>query len=157
MVVAWDAGNLAAVARAWRDEMPDASFVLCADNDQWTRQPLDNPGVTLATRAAADIGARVVWPEFSALQGEDDRPTDFNDLHLREGLDALRAQLQPAPVAAMGLDSTGDGPQPSTNARYQVPGNLSAFDAFTHFQTPVHAAGRCLLHATWPNCAGAPA
>lgn len=133
VVVAWDAGNLAAVARAWRDEMPDASFVLCADNDQWTRQPLDNPGVTLATRAAADIGARVVWPEFSALQGEDDRPTDFNDLHLREGLDALRAQLQPAPVAAMGLDSTGDGPQPSTNARYQVPGNLSAFDAFTPF------------------------
>jgi putative DNA primase/helicase len=32
----------------------------------------------------------VVWPEFATLHGDDDRPTDFNDLHLREGLDASR-------------------------------------------------------------------
>ena len=132
-VVAWDAGNLAAVARAWRSAVPDGSFVICADNDQWTRQPLDNPGVTHATRAAAEIDARVVWPEFTTLHGDDDRPTDFNDLHLREGLEAVRTQLFPLPPATT-EEGTGeeDAPSPS-NARYQVPGNLSAFDAFTPF------------------------
>jgi putative DNA primase/helicase len=133
VVVAWDAGNLAAVARAWRSAVPDGSFVICADNDQWTRQPLDNPGVTHATRTAAEIDARVAWPEFTTLHGDDDRPTDFNDLHLREGLEAVRTQLFPLPPATT-EEGTGeeDAPSPS-NARYQVPGNLSAFDAFTPF------------------------
>lgn len=133
VVVAWDAGNLAAVARAWRSAVPDGSFVICADNDQWTRQPLDNPGVTHATRTAAEIDARVVWPEFTTLHGDDDRPTDFNDLHLREGLEAVRTQLFPLPPATT-EEGTGeeDAPSPS-NARYQVPGNLCAFDAFTPF------------------------
>ncbi|MCU1064836.1 VapE domain-containing protein [Stenotrophomonas maltophilia] len=133
VVVAWDAGNLGPVGQAWRGAMPDASFVLCADNDQWTRQPLDNPGVTLATRTAADIDARVVWPEFAALHGDDDRPTDFNDLHLREGLDAVRIQLLPPAPPAAGDDVVRDDAPSSASARYQVPGNLSAFDAFTPF------------------------
>lgn len=132
VVVAWDAGNLASVARAWRTAMPDASFVICADNDQWTRHPLDNPGVTQATHAAADIDARVVWPEFARLHGDDDRPTDFNDLHLREGLEALRAQLLPQPAATADEDRAEDDP-PTASARYLVPGNLSAFDTFTPF------------------------
>ncbi|ACF50608.1 VapE domain-containing protein [Stenotrophomonas maltophilia] len=132
-VVAWDAGNLGPVGQAWRGAMPDASFVLCADNDQWTRQPLDNPGVTLATQTAADIDARVAWPEFAALHGDDDRPTDFNDLHLREGLDAVRTQLLPPVPPAAGDDVAQDDAPSSGSARYQVPGNLSAFDAFTPF------------------------
>ncbi|HFF6000344.1 TPA: VapE domain-containing protein [Stenotrophomonas maltophilia] len=143
VVVAWDAGNLGAVARAWRGAMPDASFVLCADNDQWTRQPLDNPGVTLATQAAADIDARVVWPEFATLHGDDDRPTDFNDLHLREGLDTVRAQLLPPMPPAGGDDVALDDAPSSASARYQVPGNLSAFDAFTPFPD-TNARGRPL-------------
>ncbi|RRU73146.1 VapE domain-containing protein [Stenotrophomonas maltophilia] len=133
VVVAWDAGNLAAVARAWRSAVPDADFVICADNDRWTRQPLDNPGVTHATRAAAEIDARVVWPEFAALHDDDDRPTDFNDLHLREGLEAVRTQLLPRPPAITEEDTAEEDAPSSSNARYQVPGNLSAFDAFTPF------------------------
>lgn len=133
VVVAWDAGNLTAVARAWRNAVPDASFVLCADNDQWTRQPLENPGVSQATRAAADIGARVVWPEFSIVHGDDDRPTDFNDLHRREGLEALRAQLLPDPPCAPDETPADDGDRSPAAASYQVPGNLSAFDTFTPF------------------------
>ncbi|MDG9939354.1 hypothetical protein N7670_01630 [Stenotrophomonas maltophilia] len=123
--------------------MPDGSFVLCADNDQWTRQPLDNPGVTLATQAAADIDARVVWPEFATLHGDDDRPTDFNDLHLREGLDTVRAQLLPPMPPAVGDDVALDDAPSSASARYQVPGNLSAFDAFTPFPD-TNARGRPL-------------
>lgn len=133
VVVAWDAGNLAAVARAWRSTVPDGEFVLCADNDQWTRQPVDNPGVTQATRAAAEIDARVAWPEFSTVHGDSDRPTDFNDLHLREGLEAVRAQLLPPPAAVEEEDMAGDVAPSAASANYQVPGNLSAFDAFTPF------------------------
>ncbi|WP_439447850.1 VapE domain-containing protein [Stenotrophomonas sp. ATs4] len=133
VVVAWDAGNLAPVAHAWRNAVPDASFVLCADNDQWTRQPLDNPGVTQATHAAAEIDARVVWPEFAVVHGDDDRPTDFNDLHLREGLEVLRAQLLPAPATAPEDAPGDDDPPPVRATHYLVPGNLSAFDTFTPF------------------------
>jgi putative DNA primase/helicase len=50
VVVAWDAGNLARSPVPGAAPCRMASFVICADNDQWTRQPLDNPGVTLATR-----------------------------------------------------------------------------------------------------------
>ncbi|WP_414495319.1 VapE domain-containing protein [Stenotrophomonas maltophilia] len=133
VVIAWDAGNLAAVARAWRTNLPDATFVICADNDQWTRQPVDNPGVSQATHAAAAIDARVVWPEFATLHGDDDHPTDFNDLHLRQGLDAVRAQLLPAPAAALDETPDRDHRMSTADAGYLVPGNLSAFDTFTPF------------------------
>lgn len=133
VVIAWDAGNLAAVARAWRTNLPDATFVICADNDQWTRQPVDNPGVSQATHAAASIDARVVWPEFATLHGDDDHPTDFNDLHLRQGLDAVRAQLLPAPAAALDETPDRDHRMSTADAGYLVPGNLSAFDTFTPF------------------------
>ncbi|WP_295570191.1 VapE domain-containing protein [uncultured Stenotrophomonas sp.] len=133
VVIAWDAGNLAAVARAWRTNLPDATFVICADNDQWTRQPVDNPGVSQATHAAAAIDARVVWPEFATLHGDDDHPTDFNDLHLRQGLDAVRAQLLPAPAVATDETRDSDHRMSTADAGYLVPGNLSAFDTFTPF------------------------
>lgn len=133
VVIAWDAGNLAAVARAWRTNLPDATFVICADNDQWTRQPVDNPGVSQATHAAAAIDARVVWPEFATLHGDDDHPTDFNDLHLRQGLDAVRAQLLPTPAAALDETPDRDHRMSTADAGYLVPGNLSAFDTFTPF------------------------
>ncbi|WP_416058349.1 VapE domain-containing protein [Stenotrophomonas maltophilia] len=142
VVVAWDAGNLAAVGKAWRTAMPDAQIVFCADNDQWTRQPLDNPGVTLATRAAAEIEARVVWPEFAELHGSSDRPTDFNDLHLREGLAAVRAQVLPAP-SDTGESSTDEADGMRADGRYLVPGNLSAFDVLTPFPD-FNARGRPL-------------
>ncbi|MHC1652916.1 VapE domain-containing protein [Stenotrophomonas maltophilia] len=133
VVIAWDAGNLAAVARAWRANLPDAAFVVCADNDQWTRHPVDNPGVSQATHAAAAIDARVVWPEFATLHADDDHPTDFNDLHLRQGLDAVRAQLLPAPAAAPDETPDRDDRMSTADAGYLVPGNLSAFDTFTPF------------------------
>ena len=46
-----------------------------------------------ARHAAAEIDARVVWPEFAVLHDQDDRPTDFNDLHVAEGLEAVRRQV----------------------------------------------------------------
>ncbi len=96
VAVAFDAYNLPRVAEAVREFVPQSLIVICADNDRWTLEPIENPGVTKAREAGAAVNARVVVPEFADLDG---RPTDFNDLAAREGLDEVKRQLgvlQPA-------------------------------------------------------------
>ena len=63
VAVAFDAGNLTAVAKALREKYPDQKIIVCADNDRFT---LGNPGVTKAREAAAAVGGAVVVPEFPA-------------------------------------------------------------------------------------------
>lgn len=48
VAVCFNAGNLEPAATALRAKRPDAKFVICADNDQWTP---GNPGITQAQRA----------------------------------------------------------------------------------------------------------
>lgn len=133
VVVCWDAYNLPHVAKVWRESVPDATFVICADNDQWTKLPVDNPGVTYAKRAAAEIRARVVSPEFAELYGTDDRPTDFNDLHMREGVEVLQAQVLPPLLAVPSVDDEDLPGIAIAPGEYFVPGNLSNFDTFSTF------------------------
>ncbi len=98
-VVAFDAYNVVNVAKVMREAMPNATFVIAADNDRWTETPVKNPGITYATRASQEINARVVAPEFEDLDG---RPTDFNDLHKREGITRVQAQLFPPAPKPLG-------------------------------------------------------
>jgi putative DNA primase/helicase len=90
VVVAFDAGNLGHVARAVRRRMPSARILIAGDNDQFTDQPIKNPGLTRARDAAAAVEGEWVVPVFSDLEVE---PTDFNDLHALEGLGAVRSQI----------------------------------------------------------------
>lgn len=96
VIVAFDAGNLLPTARVIRERFPDATIVMAADNDRWTLKPIVNPGVTRAREAAKEIGGLIVVPPFAAELGEVGKPgpTDFNDLHVREGLDAVRAVFE---------------------------------------------------------------
>lgn len=96
VIVAFDAGNLRPVAERIRGKYPQARLVIAADNDRWTHQPVENPGVHFATMAAREVGAGLVVPDFDDLDG---KPTDFNDLHARQGIEAVAQQLQPRPVA----------------------------------------------------------
>ena len=64
-VVAFDAGNLAKVARVVRKSSPDAHIIICADNDSNTK---GNPGLTAATAAANDVGGVVAVPVFKDAQ-----------------------------------------------------------------------------------------
>ena len=91
VVVAFNAGNLAAVTRALRQTYPHARLIVCADDDFETP---GNPGLAFASAAARQSSARVSVPTFGAgrLAGE----TDFNDLHRPQGLDAVRAALDAA-------------------------------------------------------------
>lgn len=80
---AYHAGNLEEVARKIKGPL-----TICGDDDQWTP---GNPGRSKAQVAASAVGGRVLFPEFKELSGH---PTDFNDLHCREGLDVLAVQLK---------------------------------------------------------------
>ncbi|WP_303679389.1 VapE domain-containing protein [Ralstonia mannitolilytica] len=90
VAVAFDAYNLRAVAEALRQAHPRNEIIFCADNDQWTHAPVENPGVTKASEAAKLLRCRVIVPAFADLTS---KPTDFNDLAECEGLDAVRRQL----------------------------------------------------------------
>lgn len=87
VVVAFDAGNLFAVAKEVRRVMPQALILLCADNDAWTKNPIDNPGKHYALRAAKEVGGFMAFPEFAQMET---KLSDFNDLHVQEGEAAVR-------------------------------------------------------------------
>lgn len=86
-----DAGNLQPAAEILREKYPDQEFIFCADND--TDKPEKdqsyNVGFIKAVKAAKAVGnSKVVMPEQSGF--------DFNDLHSKEGLDAVRERLKAA-------------------------------------------------------------
>ncbi len=94
VAVAFNCGNLEAVARAVRDKLPRARLILCADDDARTD---GNPGLTKATDAARAVGGLLAVPDFGA-----DRPegaTDFNDLAKHRGADAVQACIASARTA----------------------------------------------------------
>lgn len=104
--VAFDAGNIPKVARDLRHVFGAATIIVAADNDQWSKD--SNAGIHYARQAASSANAIMAVPKFESL---DDKPTDFNDLHVREGLEAVREQIQAViPTAAndnhLGLDSS---------------------------------------------------
>lgn len=85
VAVAFNAGNLEAVALALRTKYPALQIVIAADDDHLTD---GNPGLTKARSAALAVGGFVVAPQFPA--GRPVKATDFNDLAAIAGLDAVR-------------------------------------------------------------------
>lgn len=85
VAVAFDAGNLLAVAKALREKFPDLLLVLCADDDYRTE---DNTGLTKAREAAQAVGGLLAIPDFGPHRPEG--ATDFNDLHQHCGLEAVQ-------------------------------------------------------------------
>lgn len=87
-LVAFDAGNLLPVARAWKAAHPQDVMVICGDDDRWSGG--SNVGRRKAEACAKEVGGVVLFPSFAAEEGE---PTDWNDLHRREGLEEVKRQL----------------------------------------------------------------
>lgn len=107
VVVAFNAGNLLAVAQAIRARFPELPLVVCADDDIDTS---GNPGRTKAMEAARTVDACLAVPEFGT-----DRPakaSDFNDLAVHRELETVRAAIAAArPVAdAESGDDKTDAP-----------------------------------------------
>ncbi|AZC37091.1 VapE domain-containing protein [Pseudomonas chlororaphis] len=94
VAIAFDAGNLLAVAKAMRERFPGRPLIICRDDDWKTKRPNGepwNPGEEKANNAATVVGGQVVAPIFSGER--EDKWTDFNDLHCAEGLEAVRRQV----------------------------------------------------------------
>lgn len=95
--VALDAGNLQYVVSLVHSMHPECRILICADDDYRTRDPIskrpNNPGRKAALAAAkATPGTDMVYPIFApATRREKD--TDFNDLHARQGLEAVTRQI----------------------------------------------------------------
>lgn len=94
--VALDAGSLQHVVPLLRALYPKVRMLVCADDDWKTRDhagQLNNPGRTAAMKIARKVeGCDFVYPIFdAATRGHKD--TDFNDLHVRQGLEAVRLQV----------------------------------------------------------------
>lgn len=94
VAVAFDAGNLLSVSKAMRERFPGCPLIICRDDDWKTNRPNGdpwNPGEEKANNAALIVGGQVVAPVFSGER--ETKWTDFNDLHIAEGLEAVRRQV----------------------------------------------------------------
>lgn len=92
VAVAFDAGNLAHVAKALCQQYPAALLVLCGDDDVQTFiQRGHNPGRDKATAAAKAVHGLAIFPEQLPEGG-----SDFNDMHQAAGLDAVRTLVEAA-------------------------------------------------------------
>ena len=91
VMVAFDCGNLAKVAKSAKEMFPGSKIIIGADNDQWTE---GNPGVSKGRAAAALVFGEIVYPSFGESDMVDNKPTDFNDLHCLQGLDAVKEQIE---------------------------------------------------------------
>ena len=117
--VAFDAGNLGEVARAARRQYPGVRLLLLGDDDHATQ---GNPGLAKASAAARAVAGVLAVPRFNTEAS--DRGSDWNDLHVSEGLSTVRAQLLAAsavdPLAAQAQRAPGEeGPG-------QAPGGATA-------------------------------
>lgn len=80
IAVAFNAGNLKGTAQAFRQKYPGINITIAADNDTGTH---GNPGLTKAREAAALVGGRFIWPDFTELGISG---TDFNDYAVAGGV-----------------------------------------------------------------------
>ncbi len=108
--VALDAGNLVHAVPLLRELHSDCPLLICGDDDHLTRDQqtgkLNNPGRTTARKVAKTVEhCDFLWPVFAAAtRGPKD--TDFNDLHARQGLDAVTRQINSV-LHAMGQKYDG--------------------------------------------------
>lgn len=103
--VALDAGNLPLVVALLRELHPHCPILICADDDWRTTDHAGercNPGRDKARKALREtLNTHMIYPVFNpATRAIKD--TDFNDLHAREGINAVARQLR-APLSYFGL------------------------------------------------------
>lgn len=90
VAVAFDAGNLSPVATELRAMYPQATILICGDHDK------NGVGQEKARETAAAVNGLVAIPD-----GDGD---DWNDVAIRKGLEAVRAQLTSVLSAPSVLD-----------------------------------------------------
>ena len=139
VAVAFNAGNLQAVALTLRAKYPALKIIVAADDDHLTD---GNPGVSKATAAAMAVGGLLAVPVFPADRG--DKHTDFNDLHQLAGTCAVKACIDTA-IESVTAQAGGAVLTRQINAWPEletIPEITTAPDAF-----PFHALGTIMGNA----------
>lgn len=90
VVVAFSANNLLPVAKQLRQQYPTAMILVCGDNDI-RDGGTPNTGRDAATAAAEAIGGVLAMPDVI-----NNGKTDWNDVHVKHGLDAVRVGIESA-------------------------------------------------------------
>ncbi len=98
VVVSFDACSLDPVIEEIRKAYPNSPIIIAGDDDVWKDK---NVGREKAQEAALKNGCSFVFPSFKDTSS---KPTDFNDLHLWEGLEEVRRQLTNPQTASSSLD-----------------------------------------------------
>ena len=133
VAVAFNAGNLEAVALALHAKYPAIKIIVAADDDHLTD---GNPGMTKATAAAQTVGGFLAVPVFPA--GRPEKATDFNDLHQLAGADAVRDGIHAATAITaengyfITTETGYDWPEPTP-----LPNTLPSVDPFDAELLPV--------------------
>jgi putative DNA primase/helicase len=138
VVVAFNSGNLFAVAKAYHEKYRDCPFVFCADDDWQSTDHADRPynaGLKSAKEAADATHGYVVVPKFSDRRPGD---VDFNDLRMKEGDEALKRcfkDLNAQPDSwKMGLARTSTGSyKPDTNNIHKILTNDAAWQGVIRY------------------------
>ena len=118
VIIAFDAGNMVAVAERLAQKLPqNVSVVIAVDNDA------SQTGIKKARQAAALLGDRAtaIQPEFSMTliqqyqkgKGVDEKgrpplPSDFNDLHQLAGLETVRQSFAEGVNLVLNPDNSQD-------------------------------------------------
>lgn len=163
VAVAFDANNLQPVAAVLHKRYRDAKILICADDDFATWQ---NPGIRCASAAALAVGGEWIAPRITddplraaiaAAMSQDPPPTqdewkaratliitgrrkltDFNDLHVAEGLHLVRSQIE-AKLALLGWAAA---------APTRAPGELGDGDVGFHFSIGQLLQNYALIYKT---------
>src|SRR3989338_1465844 len=98
VVVAFDAGNLEPVIEEIKKAYPNSPLIIAGDDDCWKER---NIGREKVQQAALKYGCSFVFPSFKDTSS---KPTDFNDLLVLEGLEAVKQQLSQPQTASSSLE-----------------------------------------------------
>jgi putative DNA primase/helicase len=135
VVVAFNSGNLAEVSQKIRRALPSARLIIAGDDDAFTVRPPNhvqagqpwNPGIEAATAT----GFPVYLPVW---HGGRDSGTDFNDLHVAEGLKAVRACFKsPATLSPPGSVSDKPTVKPVSDGGDRAPDNTGSLGGVPPF------------------------
>ena len=91
VVITFTASNLLLVAQSMRKKFPKVRMVICADDDHKTE---GNIGIKKATETALAVNGLLATPVFG--EARLDHQTDFNDMALVSGIEALKSVIDGA-------------------------------------------------------------
>jgi len=101
VAVAFSSANLKSTTEEMRNKFPNTEIIICAD--------IDPNGIAKA-KEASEIGGRLAIPKFNESELINGKtPTDFNDLHVLQGLSVVKTIIDSAEIVRGKYDFTSLG------------------------------------------------